>query len=195
MKNIFFKAKATFQDSHFNKQTALNHSTLPDNVATITAPTSTDILRYRYHHGVNLGSVFCLEQWLTPALYPAGVFGPELSAVKACIALHGVSQTAKIWSSHWKNALSDADLAWLVNTASCTSIRLPVGYYCLGTEFCLGTPFESVKEVYAGAWETIKYLVQRAKYWGLGVLLDLHALPGGANGELVLPNPGLRYVP
>ena len=33
------------------------------------------------------------------------------------------------------------------------------------------------------AWPAVKKLVARCSAYGIGVLLDLHALPGGANGE------------
>lgn len=35
--------------------------------ARIQPPTADEALRYRYHHGVNLGSCFVLEKWLTPS--------------------------------------------------------------------------------------------------------------------------------
>jgi len=188
MKKLLSKVKTTIQDRslpHPDQDASHNPSPPLIRDSTITPPTSADVFRYRYHHGSNLGSIFCLEQWLSPTLYPPGATGTELSAVKASIDLHGVFHTTQKWSSHWGNALSESDLGWLANTAHCTSIRLPIGYYCLGKDFCLGTPFESVKEVYAGAWGAVKSLVERAKQWGIGVLLDLHALPGGANSEYV----------
>lgn len=50
----------------------------------VPRPTTSDILRFRYQHGVNLGSVFVLEQWLSPRMYDHGVSGDgELDAVVA----------------------------------------------------------------------------------------------------------------
>jgi hypothetical protein len=50
----------------------------------VPRPTTCDILRFRYQHGVNLGSVFVLEQWLSPGMYDHGVSGAsELDAVVA----------------------------------------------------------------------------------------------------------------
>lgn len=47
-------------------------------------PTTSDILRFRFQQGVNLGGVFVLEQWLTPSMYDEGVSGAsELDAVVA----------------------------------------------------------------------------------------------------------------
>lgn len=48
----------------------------------VPRPTTSDILRFRYQHGVNLGSMFVLEQWLSPGMYDYGVSGAsELDAV------------------------------------------------------------------------------------------------------------------
>lgn len=47
-------------------------------------PTNLDILRYRSHHGANLGSIFVLEKWLFPAMFEPGASGgSELDAVTA----------------------------------------------------------------------------------------------------------------
>ncbi len=47
-------------------------------------PTPKDILRYRYQHGANLGSIFILESWLFGSMYDEGVAGSsELDAINA----------------------------------------------------------------------------------------------------------------
>lgn len=62
------------------------------------------------------------------------------------------------------------------------SIRLPIGYFTLGPAYCHDTPFASASAVYQSAWPAVKNLVSRCYSRGIGVLVDLHALPGGANG-------------
>ena len=80
--------------------------------------------------------------------------------------------------------MSEDDLYWLSYDAHCTTIRLPIGYFTLGPEFCGKTPFDKDPgQMYANAWLSVKRLVARLFTHGIGVLLDLHALPGGANGE------------
>jgi aryl-phospho-beta-D-glucosidase BglC (GH1 family) len=79
----------------------------------------------------------------------------ELDAVTAAVNEMGLDGAKAKWEDHWRNALSDGDLQWLVNEARCTSIRLPIGYFTLGPEFCRGTPFEGVGGVYDGAWVRI----------------------------------------
>ncbi len=96
-----------------------------------------------------------------------------------------MDETRAKWEDHWNNALSDADLEYLANTANVTTIRLPIGYFTLGPGFCAHTPFAmGPSEVYTNAWSAVKSLVQRCYSHGVGVLLDMHALPGGANSEI-----------
>lgn len=112
--------------------------------------------------------------------------------LSACLPIHllrslkarGLESTRQKWETHWNNALSDADLDWLANSAHCNSIRLPIGYFTLGPAFCAHTAFNGTPaEVYVNAWATVKRLVSRCFDRGIGVLIDLHGVPGGANHE------------
>jgi hypothetical protein len=74
MRKFFNKAKSQFQDSsppqkpipQQNQQNA------------IQPPTAEDVIRYRYHHGVNLGSVFVLEKWLFSDIFIDRSCSPNL---------------------------------------------------------------------------------------------------------------------
>ena len=183
MKKFLSKAKSTFND----QSSPLSQQPPPSQVShpsSIGPPTVTDLLRYRYHNGTNLGSIFVLEKWLHGSMFPKGCSGgSELNAVSTTLQQSGLEATRQKFESHWRNALGDQDLQWLVNVAKCTSIRLPIGYFTLGPQFCYGTAFESVAEVYVNAWPAVKDLVARARSYGMGVLIDMHALPGGGNNE------------
>ncbi|KAF2676106.1 glycoside hydrolase family 5 protein [Lentithecium fluviatile CBS 122367] len=154
-----------------------------DQPSTIQDATALDILRYRYHHGTNLGSIYVLERWLFPSRFPENAGGTsELEAVKAWVDKIGIDATKVKFEEAWENALSDADIGWLKNEAKCTTVRLPIGYYDLpGPEFILDTPFEPYAYIYSAAWPNICTLISRLRAHSIGVLLDIHALPGGAN--------------
>ena len=82
MKSLLHKAQQTLSNSIFQIPSP-NLGTRPSN-STPPAPTPYDILRYRAHHGTNLGSIFVLERWLYPSMFPAGEGnsgGSELDAV------------------------------------------------------------------------------------------------------------------
>jgi len=110
-------------DTFTDYSAALLDSTtgIPKSETGIKPPTEDDIFRFRYHHGVNLGSVFVLEKWLTPSMYAQGANSSELAAVTAAISHGGVASAQKQWEAHWANMLSDSDLDWLANTAHCMS--------------------------------------------------------------------------
>lgn len=53
------------------------------------------------------------------------------------------------------------------------TVRLPIGYWMLGPEFCAGTAFEHVSGAYINAWSQITNAVNLAAQYGIGVLIDL----------------------
>ncbi|QDS72802.1 hypothetical protein FKW77_006491 [Venturia effusa] len=147
-------------------------------------PTTLDIIRYRYHYGVNLGAVYVLEKWLFSSAFPSDVTDKqtsELEAVKTWTKEIGLEATRERFEARWKDIIQSTDWNWLVNKGHVTSIRLPIGYFTLGPDYCKGTPFETYAAVYRGAWSSVRALVATARSHGIGVLIDYHALPGGAN--------------
>ena len=62
-------------------------STTSDSMTiTLDPPSATEILRYRYQYGVNLGSIFVLERWLSPDMFDDSCIGDsELDAVQAYV--------------------------------------------------------------------------------------------------------------
>ena len=101
------------------------------------------------------------------------------------IAAIGLEATRQRWETHWHNALSDEEISFLAYTAHITTVRLPIGYFTLGSRFTADTPFAApgIADVYTNAWSAVLRLCERLCNVGVGVLLDLHALPGGVNTE------------
>lgn len=178
MKSFFQKAKSELRGTTQEQ----NHS---QHSYAIQEPTSLDIIRYRYHHGTNLGSIYVIERWLQPSRFPDGAEGSsELAAVRAWTDRIGIEATQRMFEDQWASAVSDEYIQWLRNEAKCTTIRLPIGYFDLpGSEFTRGTPFEPYAQVYSRAWASIRTLIGRLRAHSIGVLVDLHALPGGANNQ------------
>jgi hypothetical protein len=93
-----------------------------DQPSTIVEPTAIDILRYQYHHGTNLGSIYVLERWLHPSRFPDDASGSsELESVKAWVGKVGIEAAKRKAEDHWNNAVTDADIQWLRNEAKCKS--------------------------------------------------------------------------
>lgn len=186
MKEALGRARSEFRRframAQQSQQTVL---AVEDTPGGLPVPSPRDVLRYRYHHGTNLGSIFVLERWLHGSMFVQEATGhSELAAVTASLRANGLVGTKQKWESHWLNAVSPVEFDWLVDVARCTSIRLPVGWFTLGPDFCNETPFEGEPaQVYVNAWLAVRDFVNTARAHGIGVLLDLHALPGGANSD------------
>ncbi|TKA23852.1 hypothetical protein B0A50_06987 [Salinomyces thailandicus] len=149
----------------------------------IQPPSPADVTRYRYHHAANFGSLFILERWLCGHMFPDKSEGSsELAAVKAWVKKDGMDSARERFEKHWNEWIRDSDLQWLRDN-KCTTIRLPIGYFTLGPPYCKDTAFEKYSAVYQNAWAAVKKLVQRCHDYGIGVVVDLHGLPGGANAQ------------
>ncbi|EWC44259.1 hypothetical protein DRE_01085 [Drechslerella stenobrocha 248] len=143
-----------------------------------------DVLAYRYHHGTNLGAIFVAEKWLFGNVFADGAAGDsELDAVKSQVSSCGVEAARSHFENFWAATMTTEDWEYLANTANVTTVRLPIGYFTLGPDFCRGTPFERYSAVYQNAWAFVKQYITTAASYGIGTLVDLHALPGGANGD------------
>ncbi|KAG7007505.1 hypothetical protein G7Y79_00009g026140 [Physcia stellaris] len=162
-----------------------SNSTTSDSMTiTLDPPSATEILRYRYQYGVNLGSIFVLERWLSPDMFDDSCTGDsELDAVQASIRVHGLEATRQKWEQHWTSALTDKAINFIADRARCNAVRLPIGYFTLGAAFTEGTSFADVAAVYLNAWSTVQKYCSRLHAHGIGTLIDFHALPGGQNDE------------
>ncbi|KAL7412317.1 glycoside hydrolase superfamily [Mrakia frigida] len=145
-----------------------------------------EIYRHRYWRGVNLGSWFTLEPWITShpfrsSLSPGAhsdldiVQSPKLS----------LAQKKALLEKHWDEWIGEEDFKWLKGRGINT-VRLPIGYYHLAgldRSVLRGTEVEFAAEVFEGAWERILRGIRWAEKHGMGVLIDLHAASGKQNPE------------
>ena len=101
-------SKSLSPDAHSSDVGFSGMSSQSDLKPDIQDPSVLDIFRYRYHHGTNLGSVYVLERWLSPARFPEETTGTsELEAVKAWVAKSGAGHTKKLLEAAWASALLD----------------------------------------------------------------------------------------
>ncbi|KAK7203624.1 glycoside hydrolase superfamily [Myxozyma melibiosi] len=152
-------------------------------------PNKREIYKARVQEGVNLGGWFCLEKWLAPAMYSSfkddnGGDDSEYAAVSASVREQGVDKTREKWEKHWDSFVTEEDFKWLADK-HVNAVRVPMGYWTLGEKFVGGTPFAEnrVAEVYRSAWEKYKKMISTAGNHGIAVLVDMHGVPGGANGD------------
>lgn len=143
------------------------------------------IYQNRYNYGANFGSMFVLEKYIFDSLFNHGGEN-EFDAISAHIKATSASQTSLKLAKHYSDYLNRVNWGWL-NDVGCTAIRLPIGYWHVknGELMNSGQKFYQIKDVYINAkpWEEVKRLIYLANQNRIGVLIDLHALPGGANGD------------
>ena len=112
--------------------------------------------------GVNLGGWLILEKWQTPSVFKGTGVEDEW----------GLSQTKdgrKRIKSHRQTFITENDFRWLYDH-NITIVRLPVPYWAV---------IET--EEYISAKKEVAWAMKMAEKYGIQVLLDLHALPGGQN--------------
>ncbi|KAJ7132283.1 glycoside hydrolase family 5 protein [Mycena epipterygia] len=145
-------------------------------------PTSLEasIYRFRKQRGVNLGSWFVLERWITDAPFRHAA-SPAKSDLDVARGLHA----REALETHYDTWITESDWAW-ISSRGLNTVRIPIGYYhlCGADPFVLsGTDFADFYDVFSGVWIRLIKAIETAQRFGLGVLLDLHAAPGKQNND------------
>lgn len=81
------------------------------------------MIKYRQQHGVNLGSWFVLERWITPTPF-AGAAAPGQSDLDVA---KGSDAKARL-EQHWSTWITDDDWKWIKDHGY-NSVRLPVSRF------------------------------------------------------------------
>ncbi|KAF8597905.1 glycoside hydrolase [Ceratobasidium sp. AG-I] len=137
--------------------------------------------RYRKQLSVNLGSWFVQENWMNPSLFKCAS-GPKAAELDVATGWGDSKSSRSLLEKHWDTWITEDDFAWLQQTGVNT-VRIPIGYWSLGRDYCQGTPFEQVANVYDRSWPRILRAISWAEKYDIGVLVDLHGAPGSQNGQ------------
>ncbi|KIK64643.1 glycoside hydrolase family 5 protein [Collybiopsis luxurians FD-317 M1] len=151
-------------------------------------PTSRQIYRFRKQRGVNLGSWFTLENWLTPSLFQEAAH-PKSSEMDV-LRGSSISVVKPMLENHWAHFVDRGDWTWLVEHGINT-VRIPVSYFHFLPghpdpeirNLMRGTEYESYAEVYVNAWKYVVSAIETAQEFKIGVLVDLHGVPGAQNAD------------
>jgi glucan 1,3-beta-glucosidase len=116
--------------------------------------------------GVNLGGWLALEKWITPGVYAGLKAEDEYSF---CEELGKAKASARL-ERHRETWITADDFQWLA-AHGLNAVRLPINYGIAEEN----SPFIT-------GIETLEWAFRVAKAHRLGVLLDLHGVPGSQNG-------------
>ncbi|CAK7895278.1 hypothetical protein CAAN1_10S01442 [[Candida] anglica] len=148
-----------------------------------SGPSKKQIYQSRSNFGVNLGGCFVLEKWIFHKMFPEGT-DCELDAVTKLVKDSNTDETKKKFEEYWSGFMSEDDWKWL-QEHKVTSVRVPLGYWDVnGGKYAKGTKFEKyATTVYSNAWDIFKKkFIEPAAAHNISVVVDIHGLPGGANG-------------
>ncbi|KAE8209698.1 hypothetical protein CF327_g6349 [Tilletia walkeri] len=154
-------------------------------------PSTRQLYSFRQQRGVNLGSLYTLEAWLTPSLFTNAPESKGKQGKSELEVVQGNGQEAKkLLENHWDNFVNEGDWNWFVQHGINT-IRLPVSYYHVlpghgdtaARNLMKGTPYEPHSSIYADCLPRIHALFDTAAKHGVGVLLDLHGCVGPQNDQ------------
>ncbi|CAL1711942.1 unnamed protein product [Somion occarium] len=134
-------------------------------------------------NGVNLGGLFVLEPFISPALYQP--FNGSAMDEWTLSTLLG-DQLQSTLEEHYQTFITEEDIAQIAG-AGLNWIRLPVPFWAIETWSNVGTDATTgatVSEPFLEkvCWKYILRVLGWARKYGLRVNLDLHSVPGSQNG-------------
>ncbi|KAJ1961664.1 Glucan 1,3-beta-glucosidase 3 [Dipsacomyces acuminosporus] len=144
------------------------------------------VLRFRKMYGVNLGSFFCLEPWMATEIYRPFADEANRRSTK-CPESEGDlvdamgGKAKELMEQHWRDWIQRADFARMASIGINT-VRLPVGWWVLGRGYTQGL-YDKHADVYTNCLFYIARAVRWAAEFDVGVLIDIHAVPGGQNKD------------
>lgn len=118
---------------------------------------------------------------MTPSLFVCAA-DDQLSELDIASGWGSTDGARSILEQHWDTYINETDFQYLASIGINT-VRLPIGYWNLGPDFCQDTPYASVADVYQNSWPRIVRTINMAASVGIGVLVDLHGAPGSQNGQ------------
>lgn len=120
--------------------------------------------------GVNLGSLFILENWLADNIM-SGWGCNSLSEFNCVQSLHDQAKANSDFQGHWGSWVNASDFTTMVSYGLNT-VRIPVGYWMYEALVASDEYFPQGGEAY------LDKVVGYAKDAGMYVIIDLHGAPG-----------------
>ncbi|WFD34571.1 hypothetical protein MCUN1_001412 [Malassezia cuniculi] len=187
--NIFKSDSDNSGETIGNSGCTVQSTYTPSNLVEVTFPdfdsARANTMRYRKQVGVNVGSWFVLEAWMTPSMFTCayGTKNSELDFLKGYgSSSKGISSAKARLEKHWDTFITKSDLQEM-KTLGINTVRLPIGYWTLGANWTTNTPFSDYGSVYDNAWMYVRRFIKWADDLDIGVLVDVHGAYGSQNGE------------
>ena len=121
--------------------------------------------------GVNLGSLFIIEPWMSNTTWINMGCGTSASEFD-CVKLLGQEKANTVWAQHWDTFITQDDIQQM-RSYGLNTIRVPVGYWM--REDIVDRTSEYFPE---GGLTYLERLCGWASDAGLFIIIDLHGAPG-----------------
>ncbi|WWD17228.1 hypothetical protein CI109_101666 [Kwoniella shandongensis] len=126
--------------------------------------------------GVNLGGWFIMENWMMPNYFDVPDLQDDYITDEwtFCEVL-GKEECLTRLEKHWDSYITEDDFKRFANY-SLNTVRIPMGYWSW-------TDPEEFEPYIQGQLPYLERALNWSSVWGLDVMMDLHGLPGGQNGQ------------
>lgn len=118
---------------------------------------------------------------MTPSLWDCAA-NDRISELDIAAGWGSAAGARAVLERHWDTFIQQGDLDYL-ETIGINTVRLPIGYWSLGPDWCRDTPYDAVGQVYNNSWNRVLHAIKMAEGVGIGVLVDLHGAVGSQNGQ------------
>lgn len=118
---------------------------------------------------------------MSPSLFTCAA-GAKNSEVDIASGWGTPDSARNLLERRWDTLFNQSDFEYLASIGINT-VRLPIGFWNLGPDFCRDTAFNDVADVYRNSWSRVQNAINMAGEAGIGVLVDLHGAVGSQNGQ------------
>lgn len=124
--------------------------------------------------GVNLGGWLIVEPFITPSFFSAYSMSQGIVDEYTLSAKLGVSDAKTKIENHYSTFVTESTFKEIAD-AGLDHVRLPYGYWAVEV-------YDDDTFVPKVSWRYLLRAIEWARKYGLRIKLDLHSVPGGANG-------------
>ena len=121
--------------------------------------------------GVNLGSLFIVEPWMSNDTW-VGMGCGNTKSEWDCVSSLGQEKANAAFAKHWDTFITKNDFQ-AMKQYNLNTVRIPVGHWLVEETIAQGENWPR------GGMKYLDKVVGMAKDAGLNVILDLHGAPGG----------------
>lgn len=124
--------------------------------------------------GVNVGGWLLIEPFITPSFFKKYSYGDGVVDEYTLTRKMGKNQALEVLEKHYATFVTESTFKE-IRDAGLDHVRMPFGYWAVME--LPGDPY-----IFRVSWRYLLRAIEWARKYGLRVKIDIHSVPGGANG-------------